>query len=273
MDLVTITCNRDVNVMLLQAKSVQQYLKAGTTHWVIINEPEESLFEVDWNYLLSPYYKNHDLKIIYGDPEYWKLIHNGWIIQQLHKLEISRIVNKDYMLFDSKNFFVVPTDLEEWTHEGCGVLISKEINLTIWNLWDQTNSRYSLETGIPKLTEYYAAETPFIIRDKIVKQAINREGFSKWFVDCYKFADASEFIYYSYFLKPLDFKYSRRHHSLWPEICDIEHWFEQEDFKIMEISGIHRGWFEQASVNDKKKVKDWLASLNLIDENTATLFD
>ena len=56
MDLVTITCNRDLQQMLLQAKSVQKYLKKGTTHWIIINENKKFLRKFNWKNLLSPYY-------------------------------------------------------------------------------------------------------------------------------------------------------------------------------------------------------------------------
>jgi hypothetical protein len=276
MDLVTITCNRDWKIMLLQAKSVEKFLKPGTTCWVFINEPREELFKIDWDTLLRPYYKNHKLKIIHCDPSHWDKIHNGWVLQQVHKLLAVRIVNNDYMLIDSKNFFVVDTDLSTWKHEGSGVLISKEINEGVWNKWDQTNTLYSAELSYPKIYTYYAAETPYIIRKEIAKNAINKDNFEDWFIDCFnKGIDASEFIYYSYFLSMAghEFTYNRRHHALWPEIGSIEEWLIADDFQIMEISGIHRGWLENADEDSKERVKIWLDSLELIDQNTAQIFN
>ena len=108
------------------------------------------------------------------------------------------------------------------------------------------------------------------------KKAItSKVNFAKRFIECYSEADASEFIYYSYFLKASggDIKYNRRHHGLWPGHNDVDAWFNEEDFKIMEISGIHRIWLETASESNKEKIKNWLGSLNLIDEHTSKLFD
>lgn len=282
MDLVTITCNKDFNSMLLQARSVEKYLKHGTTHWIFINEEEQFLFDIDWETELKDYYNNHILKIVYCDPTYWNYVHNGWVLQQIHKLEAVKIVNDDYLLLDSKNFFVVPSDLDTWqSSNGCGVLISEKINLTVWNEWNNTNDLYSTQLGVPKLDIYYAAETPFVIKREIAQLATNRENFAEWFCKYsdsgkqHEFrANASEFIYYSYFLRMQEhqFEYNRRHHSLWPEYADTDSWFSHEDYPIMEISGIHRVWIERSSDEDKNKIVSWLSTLDLINEDTIKLF-
>jgi hypothetical protein len=262
--------------MLLQAKSIEIFLKPGTTHWVFINEEPDKLFNIDWNHHLSQYYKNHNLNIIYCDPKYWSKIHNGWVIQQIHKFEISKVVDNDYMLLDSKNFFVVPTNLETWIHEGSGILISPSINLDVYKLWNKTTNFYGKNLKFEKLIEYYAPETPFIIRNHIIKEAIKEDKFIEMFINGHLLTgNASEFIYYSYFLKLLGhtFKYNRRHHSLWPECQNIDGWFKEDNFSLMEISGIHRIWLETATLENKEKLKSWLDSLNLIDQNTVQLFD
>jgi hypothetical protein len=276
MDLVTITCNRDLKIMLLQAKSVEKFLKPGTTCWVFINEPADTLFKIDWEGILRPYYSKHRLKIVHCDPMYWTKVHNGWVLQQMHKLLAVKFVNKNYLLLDSKNFFVADTDISTFTHDGCGILISEEINNDVWQAWDRTNSKYSTELNYKKLSTYYAAETPYVIKQDIAKRAVNRENFENWFIKCFKETQtASEFIYYSYFLEMAGhiFTYNRMHHSLWPENKDIEEWFVSDDFPTMQISGIHRGWLEQADADAKHRVKLWLDSLGLIDDQTTQNFN
>lgn len=277
MDLVTVTCNRDFKQMLLQAKSVQKFLKPGTKHWVFINEEESSMYDIDWNFHLSPYYENHTLNVIYCDPSYWQLKYNGWVIQQVHKLQAVNFVDNDYLLLDSKNFFTVPTDLDTWTHEGCGILISEKINFEVWNLWNSTSTSYSKELNVPLINIYYAAETPFLIRKNVAKAAVARDNFAEWFIRCSDHTDASEFIYYSYFLHQAGgkFDYVRRHHSIWPEHAkqSITAWFKEEDHKLMEISGIHRTWLTRATQKDKQRVVKWLTKLGLVDNSTISLFD
>ncbi len=265
-DLVTVTCNRDFTQMLLQARSIEKYLKHRTTHWVFINEEEKSLFDIDWEFCLKDFYTNHNLQIVYCDPVYWDLIYNGWVIQQVHKLEAVKIVQNDYLLLDSKNFFTSPTDLDTWTHEGSGIVISKKINPYVWNMWDKTNSRYSKDLGLEKIKKYYAPETPFVVKKSIALAAVNKPNFAKWFISCHNEADASEFLYYSYFATLYGHKieYNRRHCCIWPGQYDMDIWFGQEDFKLMEISGIHRSWIENASVENKQEVIKWLRSLDLI---------
>ena len=58
--LVTVTCNKERHMMVLQAESIQKFL-APCKHWVIVNE-----FNVNvdaWKELLTPYYTNHELEI------------------------------------------------------------------------------------------------------------------------------------------------------------------------------------------------------------------
>ena len=275
-NIVTVTCERDYKFLILQAKSIQKYVKE-CVHWIIINDIDTH--RVDWESVLSPYYdnKNHILKIVYHDPKYWSLIHNGWVIQQILKLEAVNYVQDDYLLLDTKNFFTVPTDLSTWNKHGCGVLISNVINKSVYNLWLDVNQLYANHLQMPVLEIYYAPETPYFIKQEIVKDAISQPNFAEWFVEnSYTLPGASEFIYYSYFLKKHGhlFKWGRRHHCLWPEHTEdkIDSWFEETNFRIMEITGIHRIWLEKSSLEDKQKVLNWLEKLGLKDDETSKLF-
>ena len=108
MDLVTVTCNRDFQHMLLQAESIQKFLEP-CTHWIVINEYED--LDVDrWHNALSKFYTNHKYNILtptdfgISMPPF-----NGWLTQQYFKLAISTFTNQDYIIMDTKVFFIKPT--------------------------------------------------------------------------------------------------------------------------------------------------------------------
>jgi hypothetical protein len=135
-------------------------------------------------------------------------------------------------------------------------------------------NEYADNLKMPLLTEYYAPETPYFIKKQIVEDAISRPNFAEWFVEnSYTLPGASEFIYYSYFLKKHKhlFDWGRRHHCLWPDHThgSIDDWFAESNYRIMEISGIHRGWVEKSSLEDKQKILNWLGQLDLVDDETS----
>ena len=90
MNLVTVACNRDFNQMLLQAESIQMHLDP-CTHWVIVNERNPDINF--WQSALSPFYKNHELKLLFPGEllfpgkHYYK---GGWNSQQTYKFWIFR---------------------------------------------------------------------------------------------------------------------------------------------------------------------------------------
>ena len=104
MDLVTVTCDLDFNQMLLQAESISKFLKP-CTHWVVIND--QHIDKEKWESALTPYYHNHTLKLFTPN---WNSIPSdfGWAKQQAYKFVVSKYVNDDYLLLDSKNFFIKP---------------------------------------------------------------------------------------------------------------------------------------------------------------------
>jgi hypothetical protein len=143
-NLVTIACYRDFYQILLQAESISLFLEP-CTHYIIVNEEKVDLdFWYKW---LSPYYKNHKLKIIPRvDYEYGRvtaLLKNseetiGWRTQQLQKLLIARYLDSDYLILDAKTIFVKPCSLNEWDN-SFGSFHPRPINETFYN----TNYLYS----------------------------------------------------------------------------------------------------------------------------------
>jgi hypothetical protein len=134
MDLVTVTCTRDFEQMILQAHSIDVFLTRPCRHWVFV---EDQTTELDtWRQALSPWYKKHKLELLPARNYDIPGINTGWDRQQLIKMEAAKFVRtKTYLVLDSKNFFVKPTNLYNWpVSEGNNLIydIKRDQSLIPW---------------------------------------------------------------------------------------------------------------------------------------------
>lgn len=218
MDLVTVTCNRDFQHMILQAESIQKFLEP-CTHWIVINEYEDLDVSV-WINELDKYYTKHQYKIITPyDFKINSLPHKKWHGQQYFKLAISSIIDKDYLLLDTKNFFIRHTDLNQWNHTmGSGVL-HKFGESELSGQWEDISRYYANKLNVNPLT-HFLFNVPFKVNINVLK----KYDIEKLIDDLYpakidyesyynltgKKLFPSEFIFYSY-LAQSDFEgYSSR---------------------------------------------------------------
>ena len=113
-DLVTVTCARDFDQMILQAHSIDVFVKPGCHHWVYIEDCNIPLNV--WQQSLEPHYKNHQLHLVQNTEPYLIAgFNSGWQRQQVIKLEAAdNVQSRSYLCLDSKNFFVKPTDPRHW---------------------------------------------------------------------------------------------------------------------------------------------------------------
>jgi len=176
MDLVTMTCKRDAQQMLLQAESIQKFL-APCTHHVVLNDPTPDYDY--WKELLTPFYTNHKLVLSSTEPftNDW-----GWLTQQINKLRIAKDLDDDYLILDTKNFFIKPTDIEEWRNIlGSGKVEIFEENL-LGNPWKDTIQIYADKLNIDRKFEWcLSAETPFAIKTDVVRNFKELDSFHEWF--------------------------------------------------------------------------------------------
>lgn len=122
MDLLTVTCLRDVKDIVRQAQSIQLYLEP-CTHWIVVNEehPDKEY----WHSLIEPYYTRHTLKLVFPKWEPWfmRAVHRFWYepkhpdgykLQMVHKLMMVETIQDDYMIIDSDTFFTQPCSVNDW---------------------------------------------------------------------------------------------------------------------------------------------------------------
>lgn len=175
MDLLTIACDRDFYLMDTQAKSIQRFV-APCTHWIFVNQTKKDRQE--WVNLLSPYYINHTLNLVFSDDiDSFDMI-DGYNAQQYLKLTAVDIIKNDHVIIDSKNIFVRDTDLATWTHEGTGVYGYYPEGYTrsddpIDNAVLAARNYYSDYYKFPKIQKFFTICTPFVARKQIMEEVSN----------------------------------------------------------------------------------------------------
>lgn len=218
--LVTVTYTGDKWPMLLQAHSIETFVKEPTTHYVIIEDQNGAKTStLEWLCLLQPIYKKHRLVLLDKDSapelflEWDKGTVGGWDQQQYIKLNIHKLINTPYYLtLDSKNFFMRHTSLMQfYGHEGCDTVMSlsdspQHPSLPYWFEWMNIVEEF---TGKSRPENFWFAGTPFNLKTSIVKEIFNYnvEQIFLQAIDTNhnapdKQVGISEYILYAYFSFP-----------------------------------------------------------------------
>jgi len=166
-NLVTVTCNRDFHNMILQAESIQKFVEP-CTHWIVINEFDN--LDIDkWDNTLKPYYTSHQYKILTpNDFEIKSLTHGEWHSQQFFKIAIANIINEDYLILDTKCFFIKPVSLDEWDSTmGSGVLHKFGESID-GPPWEDISQHYAKKLNTTPIT-HFLFNVPFKINIDILK--------------------------------------------------------------------------------------------------------
>jgi hypothetical protein len=274
MYLATVTCNRDFQQMLLQAESIQRFLNP-CKHVIIINE---SVPDIDfWYRWLQPYYTNHELIIrpridypypsssigkrdLYGEID---AVSNGWRSQQLQKMLLAYEYEDDYLLLDSKNFFIKPTELSEWdnsigsgTYMGFGAI----------HHFVGTYTKYS--ELFEKNIEYYTRpSTPFKVkREPIVSQCkISELGYKLFYPEHYS-VPASEGIFYSFLVEDeinqlVDIPFVKSLTVWGSDYSDLnKKLFQMSMDSEYKVAAIHREVLSKMTASESEIIDFWLNS-------------
>lgn len=282
-NLVTVTCNLERNMMLLQAESIQKFL-APCTHYVVINEKNVNIEA--WRDYLSPYYDKHKLIFLtQGDLFTDNDNLNGQLSQQVCKLEISKIIKDDYLIIDTKNFFIKPTSINEWdrymgsaglTHINDRILSSDVEKLRQDHVFVDCLKIYAQKLGYTTLPAFYFGPmTPFKIDYKAlsVRKIDEYKDLILNDLDGNLLSAPSEFILYSFLVQP--YIKPEVHAIQDPDLIKVQCAFyhNSEMFKTelmndvvfnnieysnIKVWGIHRKLLETLDPSHIKKINEYL---------------
>ena len=272
MYLATVTCNRDFRQMLLQAESIGKFVEP-CRHIILVNEPNPNI--KFWYRWLAPYYKNHELEII---PPYPMLtrhkitndVISGWTSQQLQKLLIGMKTHHidDYVLLDTKNFFIRPTNLSEFQD----MYGSGQIN-QIGEEFQYTTEYYADYFNVPVMQKTFAVQTPFVIHNSYLRkywpdqiEDMLIHGVCKSGPNLGKPIMVSEFMLYSYLMDRSKFdllsdsNYNFRIANIvWEWNMDsMEQLLYQPDDQKVKVCGFHRQVLKHLYPSGFDFINDWL---------------
>lgn len=260
MHLVTITCNQDLKQTLVQAESIQKYFEP-CTHHIVVNDKDPDMDM--WHKLLSPYYTKHTLKLTKCDwekyPVYWQPGRidpfDGWHSQQVLKYEIFKTIQDDYLILDSKNFFIKPTTFKLWDNViGCGQTldVKKNIKFQTDTVWRKTYEMYSSEYDI-ELDFVLQMDTPFVFRKKHLEKIKDYDTFLENFNNTKIMP--SEFMLYTFLayddlnnIQPF-----KAHTTIWPWANTL-----RLPDPSVNVFGYHRRFLEKLPRQDIKRINKYL---------------
>lgn len=202
-NIVTVTYKEDFKYLLLQAESIHKHLTSDVpfTHWVVINDPTITDI-VPYKLQLKKYYNDTTRKLkIFQQPFFEnKFIAKSTIdedrnvyeisgpyAQQICKLEVAKLIKDDYLVLDSKNFFIRPINLQFWENKiGSGEYLETQTNYFWKNCIEEYCEKLNIDT--PKYVTNPV--TPFKIK-------MNKGMLDTDFKSSIKNSHAySEFIFY-----------------------------------------------------------------------------
>jgi hypothetical protein len=250
MDIVTITCDRDLKIQKLQSHSIGRYVTTSCKHWIIINQSKLPLSY--WENQLYPLYrKDQSVKILTLPLEITTAEHQGWVRQQVLKFKIAEFVSSDtYLILDSKNIFIKNIDLNDWPiPEGNGVKCNINHEDEKWLPW---LNYVANSTGLEMPELFWTPETPFRFYTESARQLLSTIDVEKLFFS-YSQTPQCEFMLYSLFKKtePIGItKPCKPHwfHTGLPDSLEFEEYYKNPN---LFLTSFHRGVLDSFDIKLK----------------------
>lgn len=188
--LVTVTCQRDLWLLDLQAQSFDRYLQDGSSTIIIVNEKDPSAWNEVFFKDIEKWYKRHNYRIFYSkdfdidwDLFYKNEVVTGWFRQQILKLAVSEKLDSNfYFILDSQNFLVNYWSFKSRFVDG---KLPYRANQLGW-----AKKAYEGYAGLFGLSDCadqdkMSISTPIYMKTDLVKTLIatkeNLKNFSQWF--------------------------------------------------------------------------------------------
>lgn len=244
MELLTVTCERDIPDLILQIHSMEKFITEPCLHMVAVEDGSKTPDE--WLDILAPLYNRHSLRFFWFErPDmdfsneilrYSPTAKNGlgglgWRRQQILKLQVTAesAVKDSVLVLDSKNIFVNPVDINAWPvkHGNGKYMTWEQITtsdnrgwITIKNWMQHLHDDYGL--NIPEKVAMIL-ETPFRWQTDIVKKIWNSYDIPEMFLNPEHMPN-SEFHTYFYFVDPSDYDAET------DAICRVMMWSPDENY-------------------------------------------
>ena len=268
MDFVTVACDRDFELIKLQAESMNKFVDP-CTHWIFINDMFPN--KKKWIDALTPYYTKHKLNLVFH--KWWHYLYapDGFIRHAAYKLLMVK-QGIDFVALDPKNFFIKPCNVNDWKDIiGSG--------RTAWDdKWIDASKRYAKKLNMPLITDnMLVSECPFVYRHDKLAELGDIDKFIRW----YLVGPACETMLYSYLVADLIESGKPRvytNRTMWrhdPPVTQELLDSMTNDVNI-KVAGFHRFYRYTTTPKGLELINNWLASYgfkNKIYEYKPSLWD
>ena len=310
--LVVVACIRDLEQLYIMFKSIEKYL-SPCKFVIVVNEDDNGV--VLWNMWFSEnshYLSKHQVQIFTRKEVLSKQVaewhtnnsnvvwaaNDGWISQNILKICVAEKINtKEYILLDSKNFFIKPTKLSDIRRHQKHKVFTSFYNVEEYSyVWgkDWIIAVVS-KLGLPLTStlndnaeiELRGPSTPYTITTKYALDLLDYFGglanFNKWFLTtrlnietCFLSTDRpqdyshphfSEFYLYDLFCKiklGIDESGDVEFNAwvLWSKKSAGEQATIIEIPDFVHVGGIHRNYIAESSEQEIKDVYEYFGLLD-----------
>lgn len=251
MQLLTVTCWRDFDQFSLQIASISKFLKGNFKHFIIINDLPKyktKKYLKKWYSIIENYYTDQiPYEIIFPNlPESQLNEMNGWQTQQIYKFYYYEHINDDYIILDSKNFFIRECLIDRYKL----MIGSGEVRQIHSSGFEDINNLYANYFETKPLNFVLHWITPFVVEYQVLKNFGSPEKIADNLIfirpdniDRYSKTWPSEFIWYSYLIKDKifhSFKYVNSY-IMWglEDVNESDFYQTINKDKSIKVTGIH----------------------------------
>lgn len=266
MDIITVVFRDELDVLKLQAKSIQQYcnnLNIGRII-VVVNDDTMSINDVD-----TSWWGSFQPRVMVVHRSHWSINYaqNGWLTQQLLKILATEFCISNWsMVLDAKTLFVKPiANFDSKPQVGL---------LDIYPVFEVSRQRVNKLFNIELTKQLGPGGVPFIFHNSTVTQMIKQindltqQAFADWFQSQ---GMITEFILYSgyvvYRYGSLDSIYNVDQSLLVPcNLCHSEVDAFERKFALMSTAdtvSIHRNAWSQLTPEQRTKYINFLHSRDI----------
>lgn len=271
MDIVTVVFREELEVLKLQAQSIELYcqgLDIGEII-VVVNDRDLDIVELDFNWWGS---LKDQVKVVQRSAFNTEYIDNGWVTQQALKLIASTMgMSRHSMILDAKTLFVKPVSLND--------LFDQQDRLTLGQL-----DIYPVFEPSQKITEQLfdiivdkqlgPGGVPFVVDNDQVRymiqwiEATTEQNFLVWFQEQ---GMLTEFILYSGWIIRVNGSLDSiaTEQNTFGTICNVCHsevGIFDSKFQSMQSAttvSIHRRAWTQLSAQQRQQYRNFLTSKNI----------
>lgn len=206
--IITVTCYRDLQLLDLQAQSINLYLDKKCPIYIIVNEDDPSLWFQEFE-KIKVYYRDHNITIykkhdFLNDWGYWPCNSRsnpwslGWQTQQVLKIFISKKIDfTRFLILDTQNFLIRPWSPDSISNKDDKIPARWGIYVMPESIIDDYSKKLNLQKSID-IKNLMSICTPIFLRKDLCDSLIDNFGGEKKFIEWFNLASSkkSEFVLY-----------------------------------------------------------------------------